>query len=70
MNIDTIEIKKSTMGYYAELSLTVVRDGEAKSVSKRVINEKRDKHLNTFRYLFTLTVKILWIIGGYRFNWR
>jgi hypothetical protein len=70
MNIDTIKIKKSTMGYYAELNLTVVRNGEATSIFKKVRNMKREKYLHTFKYLFPLTVKILWIIVGYRFNWR
>jgi hypothetical protein len=70
MNIDNIEIRKSTMGYWATLSLAVVRNGEAKSVFQKVINTNRGKYLNTFKHLFPLTIKTWWIIIGYRFNWR
>lgn len=68
MNIDMIEIRKSTMGYWAELNLTIVRNGEAQSVSHTVVNLKRTKYLCTFKHLFPLVMKIWWIIIKYRFN--
>ena len=72
MNIERIEIQQSTRGYFADLNLTVVRNGNAISVNEKVLNEstKRKHALKTFKYLPMLVLKISWVLFLYRFNWR
>ena len=72
MNIEKIEIRQSTRGYFADLNLTLVRNESAISVNEKVLNEstKRKHALKTFKYLPMLVLKISWVLFLYRFNWQ
>ena len=68
MNINRIEIVKTTVGYYGAIYLTIVRGGEAKSIYIRIVNKRNLRHLQTYKHIFPLVVKIWWTIMIYKFN--
>lgn len=72
MNIEKIQIQQSTRGYFADLNLTVARNGNAISVNEKILNEstKRKHALKTFKHLPMLVLKISWVLFLYRFNCR